>query len=121
MSSCYAYNNYKPPNQRTWEEAREDCRRKNSDLTVVSNQTEKDHVNTQSPSEEGINGYWIGLRAVEGTWKWIDGSNLTDQTWIQQQAATDGYCVTSLNGRGWNTAICGDKNAWICEKKALSV
>ncbi|XP_017164810.1 C-type lectin domain family 12 member B-like [Poecilia reticulata] len=41
MSSCYAYVDYKPPNQRTWEEARDDCRRKNSDLTVMSNQDEK--------------------------------------------------------------------------------
>uniref|UniRef100_A0A3B3TPK1 C-type lectin domain-containing protein n=1 Tax=Poecilia latipinna TaxID=48699 RepID=A0A3B3TPK1_9TELE len=114
MSSCYAYN-YQPPNQRTWEEAREDCRRKNSDLTVVSNQTEK------VIEELGINGYWIGLRAVGGKWKWIDGSNLTDQTWTQQQPAIDGYCITSLNGRGWNVAVCSDKNTWICEKKALSV
>ncbi|XP_014882573.1 C-type lectin domain family 4 member G-like [Poecilia latipinna] len=120
MSSCYAYN-YQPPNQRTWEEAREDCRRKNSDLTVVSNQTEKDYVSSISNGSSGINGYWIGLRAVGGKWKWIDGSNLTDQTWTQQQPAIDGYCITSLNGRGWNVAVCSDKNTWICEKKALSV
>uniref|UniRef100_A0A3P9Q1N3 C-type lectin domain-containing protein n=1 Tax=Poecilia reticulata TaxID=8081 RepID=A0A3P9Q1N3_POERE len=128
MSSCYAYVDYKPPNQRTWEEARDDCRRKNSDLTVMSNQDEKvieelksigDYVNSIISGSSGINGYWIGLRAVEGKWKWTDGSDLTDQTWIQQQPATDGYCVTSLNGRGWNTAICNDTNAWICEKKAL--
>ncbi|XP_016517578.1 asialoglycoprotein receptor 1-like [Poecilia formosa] len=79
MSSCYAYVDYKPPNQRTWEEAREDCRRMNSDLTVVSNQAEKDYVNSISNGSSGINGYWIGLRAVGGKWKWIDGSDLTNQ------------------------------------------
>ncbi|XP_023185976.1 C-type lectin domain family 4 member G-like [Xiphophorus maculatus] len=121
LSSCYAYVDYKSPNQRTWEGAREDCRIKKSDLTVVYDQTEKDYVNTISPDSDGIKGYWIGLRAVEGKWKWTDGSNLTNQTWIQQQNATDGYCVTSLKDKGWKTVNCNETNAWICEKKALSV
>ncbi|XP_043972002.1 CD209 antigen-like protein B [Gambusia affinis] len=119
LSSCYAY--VDPPNQKTWEGALEECRSKKSDLTVVYDQAEKDYVNTISHDSSGINGYWIGLKAVEGKWKWTDGSDLTNQIWIQQQIATDGYCVTSLKGRGWNTVRCSDKNAWICEKKALSV
>ncbi|PWA23902.1 hypothetical protein CCH79_00010802, partial [Gambusia affinis] len=118
LSSCYAY--VDPPNQKTWEGALEECRSKKSDLTVVYDQAEKDYVNTISHDSSGINGYWIGLKAVEGKWKWTDGSDLTNQIWIQQQIAIDGYCVTSLKGRGWNTVICSDKNAWICEKKALS-
>ncbi|MED6282343.1 hypothetical protein CHARACLAT_031066 [Characodon lateralis] len=77
--SCYAYNNPASSNQRNWESAREDCRTKNSDLTVVPDQTEKDYVKKISPTTEGIQGYWIGLRAVEGRWKWIDGSDLTNQ------------------------------------------
>ncbi len=42
QSSCYAYNN--PPDRkdwRTWEEAQEDCRGKNSDLAVIVNELEK--------------------------------------------------------------------------------
>lgn len=79
FSSCYAYNDAQHPNQKTWEGAREDCKGKHSDLTVVSNQDEKNFVNTQSPVVSGIQGFWIGLRAVGGKWKWIDGSDLTDQ------------------------------------------
>ncbi|XP_035991308.1 C-type lectin domain family 10 member A isoform X2 [Fundulus heteroclitus] len=120
FSSCYAYNDAKPSDQRNWEGAREDCRTKNSDLTVVFDQTEKDYVNTQSPVINGIQGYWIGLRAEGGKWRWIDGSELTNQTWIQQQPV-DGQCVTSLQGREWRSVSCDEKNAWICEKKALSV
>ncbi|KAK5604549.1 hypothetical protein CRENBAI_015581 [Crenichthys baileyi] len=77
--SCYAYNNAAPSNRRNWEDARENCRTKNSDLPVVSDQTEKDYVKTISPVEGDIQGYWIGLRAVEGRWKWIDGSDLINQ------------------------------------------
>ncbi|KAM4736533.1 uncharacterized protein FYW61_006649 [Anableps anableps] len=120
LSSCYAYNDFPPSDQKNWEDARETCRTKISDLPVVSNQAEKDYVQTQSPVIYGISGYWIGLRAVGGTWKWIDGSDLTNQTWMQQPA-DDGQCVTSLRNRGWRSVSCDDRNAWICEKKALSV
>ncbi|XP_023185975.1 C-type lectin domain family 4 member F-like [Xiphophorus maculatus] len=120
LSSCYAYNDAVPSNQRNWEGAREDCRSKISDLTVVSNNAEKDYVKTQSPATGSITGFWIGLRAVEGKWKWLDGSDLTNQTWIQQPA-TDGKCVTSLQNREWTSVNCTERNAWICEKKALSV
>lgn len=121
FSSCYAYNNAPPRNQKTWEGARENCIEMRSDLTVVSNQAEKDYVNTQSPAESDIKGFWIGLRAVGGKWKWIDGSDLTDQRWIQNQPAAEGKCVTSLNGQGWSSVSCNNSNAWICEKQALSV
>ncbi|XP_035991309.1 C-type lectin domain family 10 member A-like isoform X1 [Fundulus heteroclitus] len=121
FSSCYAYNDAKESDQRNWEGAREDCSTKNSDLTVVFDQIEKDYVKTQSPVIEGIQGYWIGLKAEGGKWKWIDGSELTNQAWIQQQPAVDGQCVTSLQGREWRSESCDEKNAWICEKKALSV
>ncbi|XP_027864575.1 C-type lectin domain family 10 member A-like isoform X2 [Xiphophorus couchianus] len=120
LSSCYAYNDAKPSDQRNWEGAREDCKTKKSDLTVVSNNAEKDYVKTQSPATGGITGFWIGLRAVEGKWKWLDGSDLTNQAWIQQPA-TDGKCVTSLQNREWTSVNCTERNAWICEKKALSV
>uniref|UniRef100_A0A3Q2R1Q2 C-type lectin domain family 17, member A-like n=1 Tax=Fundulus heteroclitus TaxID=8078 RepID=A0A3Q2R1Q2_FUNHE len=118
ISSCYAYNDAKPSDQRNWEGAREDCSTKNSDLTVVLNQTQKV---IEPPVIDGIKGYWIGLRAEGGKWRWIDGSDLTNQDWIQQQPAVDGQCVTSLQDRGWESVSCDEKNGWICEKKALSV
>ncbi|XP_016517583.1 C-type lectin domain family 4 member G-like isoform X2 [Poecilia formosa] len=120
QSSCYAVNNVEPKNQKTWEEARENCRGKSSDLTVVGNEEEKTFLKGNSWVDKNIKGYWIGLRAEGGRWKWIDGSDLTNQAWIQQPA-TDGRCVTSLQNREWKSVSCTDKNAWFCEKKALSV
>ncbi|XP_014879383.1 natural killer cells antigen CD94-like isoform X2 [Poecilia latipinna] len=121
QSSCYVVNNVEPKNQKTWEEARKNCRGRSSDLTVVGNEDEKTFLKGNSWVDKNINGYWIGLRAEGGRWKWIDGSDLTNQAWIQQQNATDGQCVTSLQNREWTSVSCTEKNTWICEKKALSV
>ncbi|XP_014834767.1 PREDICTED: C-type lectin domain family 10 member A-like isoform X2 [Poecilia mexicana] len=79
QSSCYAVNDAELKDQKTWEEAQEDCRGKSSDLTVVGNEEEKTFLKDKSWVNKNINGYWIGLRAVEGIWKWIDGSDLTNQ------------------------------------------
>ncbi|XP_035983800.1 C-type lectin domain family 12 member B [Fundulus heteroclitus] len=120
QSSCYAVNNAEPPNQKTWEEAREICRGKISDLTVVGDEEEKNFVKDKSWVNDNITGYWIGLRAEGEKWRWIDGSDLTNQAWIQQQPV-DGQCVTSLQNREWRSVSCNETNAWICEKKALSI
>uniref|UniRef100_A0A3Q3B2A4 C-type lectin domain family 10 member A-like n=1 Tax=Kryptolebias marmoratus TaxID=37003 RepID=A0A3Q3B2A4_KRYMA len=120
QSSCYVYNNAEPSNQKTWEEARRDCRGKISDLTAVADKTEKSHVSSISFPGSGINGYWIGLKAVEGKWRLTDGSELTNNTWVNQPA-NENQCVISLKDQGWKAVSCGDRNAWICEKKALSV
>ncbi|KAM4735356.1 asialoglycoprotein receptor 1-like isoform 2-T2 [Anableps anableps] len=119
QSSCYAYNDAEERNRRSWDEAQDDCRGKVSQLTVVANEAEKNYVNTMSHNHKGIEGCWIGLRAENRTWKWIDGTELTNH-WIKQDAV-DGQCVTSLENREWRSESCDQKNAWICEKKALSV
>ncbi|XP_028435446.1 asialoglycoprotein receptor 1-like isoform X3 [Perca flavescens] len=122
-TNCYAYNDAKPPHQKTWEEAREDCRGKGSDLAVVHSQEEKTSLNTYSVGSSGTNGYWFGLRAEGGRWKWIDGSDLTVSYWTPQPppTATDGQCVMSVKNVGWRSVSCTEKQRWICKMKALSV
>uniref|UniRef100_A0A8C6LPB0 C-type lectin domain-containing protein n=1 Tax=Nothobranchius furzeri TaxID=105023 RepID=A0A8C6LPB0_NOTFU len=114
QSSCYEYNDAPPSEQRTWAGAREDCRGKSSDLAVAADEQERNYiVDRLSPVTKGINGYWIGVRARNRTWKWINGTDLFDHYNLS--------CVTSLSNRGWRSASCNDKNGWICEKKALLV
>ncbi|XP_035861932.1 asialoglycoprotein receptor 1-like [Sander lucioperca] len=122
-SNCYVYHNAKPADQKTWEEAREDCRGKSSDLVVVHNEEEKDALNTYSVGSSGTDGYWFGLRAEGGRWKWIDGSNLTESYWTPQPppTATDGQCGMSVQNVGWRSVNCTEKKQWICIMKALSV
>ncbi|XP_045898963.1 C-type lectin domain family 10 member A-like, partial [Micropterus dolomieu] len=120
QSSCYGINNPDVSGQKTWEEAREDCRGKISDLVVIADQTEKTFISKHSWGSSGTKGYWIGLRAEDGKWKWVNGSVLTENSWIQQPA-TNGQCVISVEKEGWKSVSCGDRNRWICKKKALSL
>ncbi|XP_028435651.1 CD209 antigen-like protein A [Perca flavescens] len=122
-SNCYAYNNAPLADRKTWEEARKDCRGKGSDLVVVHNEEEKCALNEFSWGSSGTNGYWFGLKAEAGRWKWIDGSDLTVSYWTPQPPppATDGQCVMSVQNVGWRSVNCAEKKQWICQKKALSV
>ncbi|XP_078108198.1 CD209 antigen-like protein C [Sander vitreus] len=121
-SNCYVYHNADPPHRKTWEEAREDCRGKSSDLVVVHSQEEKDELNKYSVGSSGTVGYWFGLRAEGGRWKWIDGSDLTESYWTPQPPPpADGQCVMSVQDVGWRSVSCTEKQRWICKMKALSV
>ncbi|KAK2909752.1 hypothetical protein Q8A73_007467 [Channa argus] len=77
--SCYAVNNAERSDQKTWEEARENCTGKNSDLAVIVNEAQKKFTTDNSWKQAGISGYWIGLKVEDGRWKWVDGTNLTNE------------------------------------------
>uniref|UniRef100_A0A4W6DNK4 C-type lectin domain-containing protein n=1 Tax=Lates calcarifer TaxID=8187 RepID=A0A4W6DNK4_LATCA len=119
QSSCYAYHDAEPSDQRTWEEAREYCKGKISDLVTVADEKEKNHVSGLSVPSEGLTEYWIGLRAEGGKWKWFDGTNLADSLW--KQTPVDGHCAVSDQKEGWKSVSCGERKRWICEKAALSL
>ncbi|KAG7233421.1 hypothetical protein INR49_007030 [Caranx melampygus] len=114
-SSCYVFQNPPSPGQKTWTEAQEICRGKGSDLVVIADETEKRYVKNNPYG----NRFWIGLRVVDGKWKWVDGSELNEELWWTQPAA--GQCVVSTRNQGWTSVSCGERNQWICELAALSV
>ncbi|KAG8009775.1 hypothetical protein GBF38_013806, partial [Nibea albiflora] len=74
--NCYAVNNPQPDHQRTWDSAQEDCKEKNSDLAVIANEEEKTSVDEEVWYDGEL---WIGLRAENEKWKWLNGSELTDK------------------------------------------
>ncbi|XP_068996616.1 natural killer cells antigen CD94-like isoform X2 [Embiotoca jacksoni] len=120
QSSCYVVLDYKTSTDRkTWEEARENCKIMSSDLVVVDNAEEKKNVSDNSYHRPGNEGYWIGLKADGRKWKWVDGSDLADSSWIE--TPTDGHCAISHQTQGWKSVKCNNRNNWICEQKALSV
>ncbi|XP_078143545.1 C-type lectin domain family 10 member A-like isoform X3 [Centroberyx gerrardi] len=126
LSSCYAIVDPDSSGQRTWEEAREDCRGKNSDLVIIGSLEEQKFIYEHSwGSTSETNGYWIGLRNASGSWKWVDGSNLTEEYWIKPPSA-NAHCAISLQKtlekpKGWKAVDCTERNRWICEMNALSV
>ncbi|XP_042072542.1 C-type lectin domain family 12 member A isoform X1 [Haplochromis burtoni] len=119
-SSCYAVNNPERDEWKTWEEAQENCREKSSDLPVVINEEEKKTVSENSWKYDENKGYWIGLRVKDGKWKWLDGRNLTNSSWIDQPPS-DGHCAVSVQNEGFKSVNCNEKNRWICKKKAVVV
>ncbi|KAJ4919233.1 hypothetical protein JOQ06_026242 [Pogonophryne albipinna] len=107
--SCYVYNDAPYPGCKTWGEAREDCKRKNSDLAVAHNPAEKEAINTNS---FGFNGFWIGLRVEDGEWN----------SWIPAPDPVDGHCAVFYKGRDtWSSVRCNKPQQWICQQKALSL
>ncbi|XP_028437333.1 NKG2-D type II integral membrane protein-like isoform X1 [Perca flavescens] len=97
-SSCYLFYDADLPDQKTWGEAREDCRGRSSDFIVIDNKDEQDCFSCQYVIQSNSwhdYEYWIGLRAEGGRWKWIDGSDLNESDWIQGQP-TNGQCAVSV-------------------------
>ncbi|XP_039660915.1 C-type lectin domain family 4 member G-like [Perca fluviatilis] len=116
--SCYEVHDVKYRDRKTWEEAEEDCRGKGSHLAVYT-QEEQGIISKYSRGSSGTDGYWIGLRAEGGRWKWIDGSDPTISFWTQPPTA--GQCVISALDGGWRSVNCAEKKRWLCKMKALSV
>ncbi|XP_037532698.1 asialoglycoprotein receptor 1-like [Nematolebias whitei] len=119
-SSCYVINNPYEPDQKTWEEAQAGCKSKTSDLVSVENETEKKFISDKSWSSSDTKGYWIGLRAENNKWKWVDGSDLANNGWMQEPP-NDGCCAISVQNQDWKSVKCSSKQKWICEMKALSI
>ncbi|XP_076593568.1 uncharacterized protein LOC143324740 [Chaetodon auriga] len=113
-SSCYDIHSAE---WRSWDEAQTSCKRQNSDLVVVVNEQEKTFIRSKSLDSSDTSGYWIGLRVEDGKWKWVDGSDLTESSWIHPPA--DGHCAISVRNAGWRSVSCATTNHWICKQKAL--
>ncbi|CAN9514442.1 unnamed protein product [Ophioblennius macclurei] len=119
QSQCYEVNDPPTKNRKTWEEAREDCRRKMSDLVVINDDAERWKVSDLSRNSQDQNGYWIGLRAMNRTWKWVDGTEPSPRS--VDADPVEGQCVISVQPRKWQIVSCDRKMRWICEKKSLSL
>ncbi|RVE58355.1 hypothetical protein OJAV_G00208330 [Oryzias javanicus] len=117
--SCYFFSG----ESKSWDEAREFCRAREADLVVINSKNEMTFL---SAFRDGS--IWIGLtdRALEGTWKWVDGSSLTLQFWGEGQPDNGGGitsygeedCVETRHAfpGSWNDVSCKNSMKWICEK-----
>ncbi|XP_051263155.1 CD209 antigen-like protein E isoform X10 [Dicentrarchus labrax] len=119
QSGCYVFHNAEPDKQITWDEARENCKGKSSDLVVITDEEEKSYI---SEWNHRNNVFWIGLRVEDGQWKWVNGSDLTEESWKPQPPPTEGLCATFVQNRRLIKSVnCSEKRQWICEQKALTV
>ncbi|XP_069576040.1 CD209 antigen-like protein A isoform X1 [Brachyistius frenatus] len=123
QSSCYAFYNIDGPHQINWEEAQNNCTAQNADLVVIGSPMEQEFISNHSGSSWRSSGYWIGLMVETGSWKWVDGGDLTADYWIQQPDG-NAHCAISVGENspmGWRALNCNSINRWICERAALSI
>ncbi|KAG7231847.1 hypothetical protein INR49_010260 [Caranx melampygus] len=113
LSSCYAIDRQSPG---SWDDARDKCRGQNAHLVVIETAEEQDFIYNSTVADLGPDRLWIGLRIELGSWRWITGSNLTQEFWTVAPGRGQ-HCATSVTG-GWRAVSCTDKHGWICEKKA---
>uniref|UniRef100_A0A3P8Y637 C-type lectin domain-containing protein n=1 Tax=Esox lucius TaxID=8010 RepID=A0A3P8Y637_ESOLU len=127
QSSCYLIFFPDAP-WKTWTESREDCKKRESDLVVISSQPEQEFISNQTQSYYDVfHGYWIGLsyQANNQSWMWVDGSvqGLKKGFWINSTQIQN-TCVLTIQTNNplaaWNTPDCTMNSLWICESIALN-
>ena len=115
---------------KTWENAKEECKKWNARLVKVESSEENDFIKTELlPTDEDDN-YWIGLSDSdnEGDWMWTDGTQLDSdgyKNWGDNQPDNEKdkqNCVLIAirtsdpdhNGK-WHDKRCSRKRKYICE------
>ncbi|XP_061699598.1 CD209 antigen-like protein B [Syngnathoides biaculeatus] len=131
-SKCFFLSFSDTFSRRSWEEAREYCKKHDSDLAVIDSSEKQLRINQlinlhQDPSRSlSFSGFWIGLRDAEseGVWKWLDGTQLNEGYWNDGEPNNvgDEDCVATYPRnnpfKGWNDAPCVNNLKWICEMSA---
>ncbi|XP_026156704.1 CD209 antigen-like protein A [Mastacembelus armatus] len=114
--SCY----FKFTQEKYWSDSRTDCLNKGADLVSINSKEEQEFVTKLNVKGQS----WIGLRTVQegstSTWKWVDGSALTETFRATGHGnPTSGYYASCCDQQGkWTQSYYYDnKKTWICEKK----
>ncbi|XP_035982734.1 uncharacterized protein LOC118557233 [Fundulus heteroclitus] len=120
QSSCYMISSWNYSDQKTWDEARDDCRFRGADLVVVGSPEEQDFIYKSSLTGAGTSSYWIGLRVNGSGWKWVNESDLRHSYWLQPPVEKVNCATSVKEANGWKSVSCDDKNGWICQQMAVS-
>ncbi|XP_062420864.1 C-type lectin domain family 4 member M-like [Pungitius pungitius] len=108
----------------SWTNARTDCTDQRADLVIIDSLEEQKFLSLMTTQFS-----WIGLsdKDIEGTWKWVDGTLLTETYWSIQPDNGGGDprwgeedCAHLKPGHNaqsnWNDLSCDAALRWICEK-----
>lgn len=114
---CYQSSLVLVKENKTWEEALEQCRSQGTDLVSLS--SESTLVQTLQISKEAQTDHvWTGLRYMADKWLWVDGG-IMDQAWSQgdtpQCPTWSNHCgALSLEEQHWASWDCADKLNFVC-------
>ncbi|TNN53101.1 CD209 antigen-like protein A [Liparis tanakae] len=115
--SCY----FVSSKSASWEKSREDCREKGADLVIINSLEEQKFLSGVVTGRT-----WIGLSDAdaEGSWRWIDGTPLTQAYWSVapdngggEASCGEEDCAEIVYFRkaelNWNDLRCTDSMLWI--------
>ncbi|RVE63197.1 hypothetical protein OJAV_G00165400 [Oryzias javanicus] len=119
--SCYYFHHSNAP-WKSWNESRQLCQRKNSDLVVISSHEEQTFIkNRIEYYYDEWHGYWIGLQRINNNWTWVDNSQDTLGYWKNPGSPESfAYIIQNANEtNSWYIDRNGFLNRFICEIKAF--
>ncbi|KAK7930487.1 hypothetical protein WMY93_006882 [Mugilogobius chulae] len=81
------------------------------------------HVCSISQKEQGVEGYWVGLRHDGEVWRWFNGSQLVyHEILFQLIPLADNLCAISKSEQcthGYTAVNCSSRQNYICQNKGL--
>ncbi|KAK5860194.1 hypothetical protein PBY51_021689 [Eleginops maclovinus] len=101
------------------EDARLYCQKRHGDLASINSKEENVFIWKQI--SRGYGNYYIGLSVdLDGSFWWMDNSQVGFQTWNENQPNTNAFdenCVTLTYYMGyWRTINCGQEHQSICKR-----
>ncbi|XP_041443069.1 CD209 antigen-like protein B isoform X4 [Xenopus laevis] len=107
-SKCY----YISTTALTWEESKNDCIRRNSNLLILRDKKEMDDLQP-SLRDKAL---WIGMSKIGYVWLWTDLSIPSFTQWAPNEpnnAGSQENCV-EIKAGAWNDVNCSIKKHYIC-------
>ncbi|XP_078285422.1 C-type lectin domain family 17, member A-like [Rhinoraja longicauda] len=110
---------YFSSNYETWDGALKICAAIKAELLVINSKEERDYIRNNTNVRN-----WIGLHdsAVEGTWRWVDGTDYETNVKFWQDDQPNGNkeedCAVVEKDGSWHDWPCSSRHAVICEQPA---
>lgn len=103
----------------SWANARARCEQDGAYLAVVEGQAENELLENELWAHGNEFSFWLGLSdEVEGTYKWVDGSDLTYERFEfgdDNNQARDCVRLRKVTGGRWSTDECSEMRNYVCE------
>ena len=103
-----------------WLDAQSSCAIWGGDLTSITTERENNYLYTIIP--DTVSNCWIGLndRDEEGTYTWIDGTELGYTNWTNIMSDNSNSVCVQINNTGegyWHSVNCKDtSNTFLCKR-----
>ncbi|XP_038078467.1 macrophage mannose receptor 1-like [Patiria miniata] len=119
-SNCY-YVSLLAQERRDWNQAEEFCHERGGHLASIHSEDDNNYILNLIGDNLVGQSYWIGLReyAVEGDYKWCDGSAVDYTRWRPNEPNDGGgseQCAELKPDGTWNDENCGEAVPFICMK-----